>query len=300
MCLDICVLAVYPFSTKNQKSVNMNQCIGCKNKDSYDRCPTASITGLAFCGRHVKSKSVRIWHVVNRVDDKVIKISKIWRGFAIRRLLKLAGPGVLKRSVCHNDEELVSFEHRDSIHPLDYFSFEEGGKIWCFDIRSIISCLNAALVPVNPYTRTPLTVETRRRIREIYRYRLQYRKPIYHSPPANKSRQDLLDFNWMRICQILAENGFEDVHHNQFLAISRSQLYTLLVFIMRDMQALASEHPKSSKRYRYHAVLKREQDHFYNLQYPLLHFGNLFLMLLNDSVEAYNLCFILMSALYRV
>jgi len=278
----------------------MNQCIGCKNKDSYDRCTSASITGLALCGRHVKSKTVRIWHVVNRVEDKVIKISKIWRGYAIRRLLKLAGPGVLKRDICHNDEELVSLEPRQSIHPLDYFSFEEGGRIWWFDIRSIISCLNSALVPVNPYTRTPLTVDTRRRIRELYRYRLQNRKQIYHSPPGNKSQQDLLEFHWMRICQILAENGFEDVHPNQFLAISRSQLYTLLVFVMRDMQALASEHPKSSKRHRYYAVLKREQDCFYNFQYPLLHFGNLILMLLNDSAEPYNLCFILMSALHRL
>lgn len=278
----------------------MNQCIGCKNKDSYDRCTSASITGLALCGRHVKSKTVRIWHVVNRVEDKVIKISKIWRGYAIRRLLKLAGPGVLKRDICHNDEELVSLEPRQSIHPLDYFSFEEGGRIWWFDIRSIISCLNSALVPVNPYTRTPLTVDTRRRIRDLYRYRLQHRKQIYHSPPGNKSQQDLLEFHWLRICQILAENGFEDIHPNQFLSISRAQLYTLLVFVMRDMKALSFEHPNSSKRHRYYAVLKREHEQFYNFQFPMLHFASLFLMLLNDSVEPYNLCFILMSALHRL
>jgi hypothetical protein len=300
VCLDIRVLAVYPFSTKTQKSVNMNQCIGCKNKDSYDRCPSTAITGLAFCGRHVKSKTVRVWHIVNRLDEKIIKISKVWRGYAIRRLLKLAGAGVLNRSICHNDEELVSLEPKDRLYPLDYFSFEENGKVWWFDIRSIISCLNAALVPVNPYTRTPLTTDTRRRIREICRYRLQHRKPIYHNLPAKRSQQDLLDFHWLRICQILAENGFEDIHPNQFLSISRAQLYTLLVFVMRDMKALSFEHPNSSKRHRYYAVLKREHEQFYNFQFPMLHFASLFLMLLNDSVEPYNLCFILMSALHRL
>lgn len=278
----------------------MNQCISCKNKDSYDRCPTASISGLAFCGRHVKSKTVRIWHTVNKVDSKVIKISKLWRGHAVRRLLKLAGLGVLNRSVCHNEEELVSFESKNRVHPFEYFSFEEGGKIWWFDIRSIISCLNSALVPVNPYTRMPLSIDTRRRIREIYVYRLNYRKPIYHNAPPSRSHQELLEFQWMRICQILAENGFEDVNPNLFLAISRAQLYTLIVFIMRDMKALAMEHPKSSKRHRYYAILKREQDQFYTFQAPFLHVGNLLLMLLNDSVEPYNVCFILMSALHRL
>lgn len=278
----------------------MNQCIACKNKDSYDRCQSATITGLAFCGRHVKSKSVRIWHVVNNVEDKVTKIARIWRGYSVRRLLKLAGPGVLQRSVCHNEEELVSLEPKDKVYPLDYFAFEENGKVWWFDIRSIISCLNASLVPLNPYTRTPLSIETRCRLRNIYRYRLQYRKPIYHNPPITKTQQELLDFQWMRISQILAENGFEDVHPNHFLSLTRKQLYTLLVFIMRDMKALCAEHPKSSKRYRYHAVLAREHEYFYTFQAPFLHFANLFLMLVNDSVEPYILCFLLMSALHRL
>ena len=278
----------------------MNQCIACKNNDSYERCPTETISGLSFCGRHVRSKSARIWHVVNNLDDKITKISKVWRGYAVRRLLKLAGPGVLKRSMCHNDEELVTFETKDRLYPLDYFSFKEDEKVWWFDIRSIISCLNSSLIPLNPYTRTPLSIETRQRLRHLYRYRVYYRKPIYHNHPANKSHSELLDFQWMRICQHLAENGFEDVHPNHFLTLDRKHLYTLLVFITRDMKALTTEHPKSSKRYRYYAILKREQEYFNSFQSPFLHFANLFLMLLNDSVEPYNLCFLLMSALHRL
>lgn len=278
----------------------MNQCIACKNKDSYERCQSTSITGLAFCGRHVKSKSVRNWYVENCVDDKVTRISKIWRGYSVRRLLKLAGPGVLNRKLCHNDEELVLLESKHALYPLDYFAFEESGKVWWFDIRSIIACLNASLVPMNPYTRVPLTIETRQRVRELYRYRLQYRKPMYHNEPIVKSQLELLEFQWMRICQILAENGFEDVHPNRFLTLSRKQLCVLLVFIMRDIQALSLEHPRSSKRYRYHAIMQRECEQFYTFKAPFLQFANLYLMLLNDSVEPYILCFLMMSALHRL
>ena len=121
----------------------------CKNKKSTDRCQSKSLIGLSFCGHHVKSKDVRIWHIVNKVDAKVTLISKLWRGYTIRRLLKLAGPGVLNRSRCHNEEELVLAEPKEKIHPLDYFAFEEDGKVWWFDIRSLISLFRSSLNPTN-------------------------------------------------------------------------------------------------------------------------------------------------------
>ena len=147
----------------------MNTCLACKNKTSTDRCNLTSIKGLAFCGIHARSKVPRIWSVVNDIDKHVTLISKVWRGYRIRRLLKLAGIGVLKRSLCHNDEELVLLEDRNSVSPLDYFSFQEGDKVWWFDIRSMIGCLNATFVPTNPYTRQPLTVDTRYRLRMLYK-----------------------------------------------------------------------------------------------------------------------------------
>ena len=98
--------------------------MSCKSNTSNERCQSLRIKGLTLCGRHVKSKSVRLWNVVNNLDSKVTLISKAWRGYAVRIRLRRAGPGVLKRSLCHNDEELVTMDSKDKYHPFDFFSFE--------------------------------------------------------------------------------------------------------------------------------------------------------------------------------
>jgi hypothetical protein len=40
-----------------------------------------------LCGKHVKSKYPRLWNVVNNIDKNVILISKIWKGYFIRKKL---------------------------------------------------------------------------------------------------------------------------------------------------------------------------------------------------------------------
>lgn len=277
----------------------MNTCLACKNKTSTDRCPTQSIPGLAFCGRHVRSKTPRLWSVVNRVDEKATLIQKVWKGYTIRHRLNLAGPGVLSRSKCHNQEELVSMEEVSKLHPFDYFAFEEDGKIWWFDIRSIIGCLNSSLVPQNPYTRQPLTMETRTRLREVYKYRIRNRLRTTHDTRA-KPLDQLLEFQWLRLSQILVENGFEDARPALFNRLSKQQLYILLSYIKADMYALAKEHPKTSMRYRYARSLKNEHALFYGFTNPKLQFSTVMVNILHHAIEPYPICFIIMSALFRL
>jgi hypothetical protein len=277
----------------------MNTCLACKNKTSTDRCHAPCISGLAFCGRHVRSKTPRLWTVINRVDEKVTRIQSMWRGFAVRTRLSLAGPGVLKRGVCHNQEELVMLDDKSSVHPFNYFSFEEGGKVWWFDIRSIIGCLNSALVPLNPYTRQPLSMDVRMRLRTIYKYRIRHRLQTTH-PASVKPIPELLEFQWLRLSQILVENGFEDARPALFNKLNKSQLYILLSYISRDMRELATEHPKTSMRYRYARSLKRECDLFYSFSNPRLQFATVMVNILHHSVDTYPICFIIMSALFRL
>jgi hypothetical protein len=277
----------------------MNTCLSCKNKTSFDRCQALTIPGLGFCGRHARSKNPRIWSVVNQVDPKAIRIQKMWRGYDVRRRLSLAGPGVLKRSVCHNEDELVLLEDKTKVHPFDYFAFEEGGKVWWFDIRSIIGCLNAALVPLNPYTRQPLSIETRRRLRTLYMYRIRMKVATLH-PSAPKTPEELLNIQWLRLSQILVENGFEDARPALFNRLGKSQMYILLSYIWRDMSELAKEHPTTSIRYRYARSLKRDYEMFYRYSHPQLQFATSLVRLLLHSVEPYPICFVIMSALFRL
>jgi hypothetical protein len=279
----------------------MNTCFSCKNKTSNDRCTSKSIQGLTLCGRHVKSKSPRLWHIVNNLDAKITLISRMWRGHAVRIRLRNAGPGVLKRSLCHNDEELVSMDSKLTHPPFDFFSFVEGDKIWWFDIRSILSCLNASTNPTNPYTRQPLTIDTRRRLRNVFTYRLRNKLPTLCSP-AQRSFQDIVELYWLRACQVLHENGFEDVNPNLFLRMTKTQCLVFTNFLVNDLLSLAIEHPASSTRYRYAAIMKRERDIIPATSYRTIQMqvSGLVASFLHDMVDPYPFCFVVMSALHRL
>lgn len=205
-------------------------CASCRNITSTDRCSSSAITGLQFCGRHVKVKNPRLWVEVNHVIPKVVLIQKIWRGFFIRKRIIESGPGVLNRSVCQNDEELVTLESKNRQYPLDYFSFEEGGKVFWFDIESIARCVFENSAPVNPYTRQPITLETRRRLRKIWFRRRTSR---------------ILDSTriWIQICQILEENGFEEINPMIFESLNRTQFSVFLDLLKSDLTAIVAENP---------------------------------------------------------
>jgi hypothetical protein len=278
----------------------MSSCVACKSLTSNERCPNRVISGIQFCGKHVRAPNKRLWHVVNHTNTKVILIQKMWRAHSVRFRLKLAGPGVLKRELCHNEEDVVTFESKYKQHPFDFFSFEEDGKVWWFDTLSIIGCLNSALRPTNPYTRQPLTQYTRRRLRAVYKYRIHNRLPISHQPAVKKNYEELIDHHWMKVVQIIHENGFEDVHPNNFTSLGKPQVFIFLNYLVTDMSALAMEHPVSSRRYRWLAAIKRERDMFNANPHSQIQIPALILSLLNSMGDEFHFCFILMSALYRV
>jgi hypothetical protein len=269
----------------------MNTCLACKNKTSIERCKLAPITGLAFCGVHARSKKPRIWSVVNDVDKYAVRISKVWRGYRIRRLLKLAGPGVLKRSACHNEEELVLLEDARSVHPLNYFAFEEGGKVWWFDVRSMIGCLNSGLIPTNPYTRQPLGIDTRFRLRMLYKYRINNRLPTVHEAAPRRSINDLIQYQWMRVCQILHENGFEDLHPNTFVSIpSPMTLYYFLILMREELSEIAKTHLKCSRYRRFASIMRREMETFGLVSSPYIQVATSLIIILNDVGDVFPVC----------
>ena len=282
----------------------MSSCISCRSLKSSDRCMSRALIGLSFCGKHAKSKTKRIWSEVNALHPKAIVISRIWRGYTLRNRLKLAGPGVLNREKCHNDDELVSLDSKNKVHPLDYFAFEEAGHIWWFDIRSIIGCLNSTLNPTNPYTRQPLTIDTRKRLRTVFNYRIRNRLETHHSPLPQRSNLETLDCIWLNVCQILVENGFEDIVPNYFLRMNRSQMFVFVYYLINDLGSLCLEQPKiynlkrclrSIKAFR--TQIMSQEPYLFNMSFKL---GVILSTLLHTLMEPYPFCFIIMSALYRL
>jgi hypothetical protein len=210
-------------------------CASCQNVSTTDRCSSRAIPGLQFCGRHVKVRTPRLWIEVNNVTPKIIRIQKIWRGFSIRNRIVECGLGVLKRSLCHNDDEVITSESKYRQYPLDYFSFEEGGKVFWFDIESILRIVFDNSTPVNPYTRQPITLETRRRLR-----RLWFR--------TRKGR--IIDYSkiWIHICQMLEENGFEEINPMLFESLNRTQFVVFLNLLKSDLTAIVAENPTHKGR----------------------------------------------------
>jgi len=282
----------------------MALCASCKNKTSDDRCESLALPGISLCGIHAKTKFPRLWTVVNGVDKKVTLISKIWKGYSIRKKLELAGPGALNRTKCVNQEEIVTFENIRTVDAFNYFGFEESGKIYGFDIRSMLDIFRRSLNPVNPYTRQIISISDRKRLRELYGYRIRNRLQNLYDTHSLYSIELQIENRWTQICQIAEENGFHDVKPNLFLELNRTQLFILLTMIHNDLKTWAAEHkPPHSKRFLYvfwtSNVLKKFSNVRSTEEYSFF-VSSILLSILYDSVESYNVCFIIMSALYRL
>lgn len=279
-------------------------CASCKNRTSTDRCPNSALPGLSLCGTHARGKHPRLWTVTNNVDKKVILISKIWRGYFIRKQLRLAGPGVLKRSVCINTDELISLEPIRTVGVFDYFGFEENGKVYGFDVRTILENLNRNLVPVNPYTRQQISIDTRKRLRDVFNYRMRHRLENSYDNALMKPADIVLTNRWTQLCQIAEEHGFFNINPNLFMGLNKTQLYIFLSMIHNDLKTWAAEHkPPHSKRFLYvfwtQNVLKKFSTARSSVEYSFF-VSSILLSILYDYGEPYTICFIIMSALYRL
>ena len=279
------------------------KCSGCKNKTSDDQCPNKPLKGLIFCGKHARSKNVRLWKDVNNLDSKAIIIQKIWKGYNLRCWIKLSGPGVLDRKVCHNTEELYSFDDIKTVNPLDYFAFEEDGKVYGFDIRTITESNIFNVNPTNPYNRQLLSVDTRQRMRKIC-IRRQRRKMANLRDETPKLLVDIIKCGWVCVCQIIGENGFFDMPPEYFISMNRTQFVIFTTLIRNDILAWAAENKiRDNRKYRYAHWLKRILNEYnagansHRLSYLS---SKVLTIILNDFPEPYPVCFIIMSAMHRL
>lgn len=285
----------------------MSTCASCKNKTSLDRCKNKALMGMKLCGVHAKNKNPRIWSVVNNLDKHVTTITKIWKGYIIRRRLELAGPGVLNRKVCNNQEEISTFEDIRTVSPFDYFAFEQNGQIYGFDVRTIFACLHEKHKSTNPFNRQPFPMEARQRLRKIYAYRLRHSLPNYFKE-FNFSLQNLYQTKWIEVCQMLEENGFVDTNiaPSTFTSLSKLQLSVFLSMVHADLKALAAEKNIKNSIRDQHAnwvgtVLNQYCFMLFKSQFEASYgVGHILRSIIYDSLEPYNVCFIIMSALYRL
>ena len=276
-------------------------CLACKRKNSTDRCTNKSLPNFMYCGRHVKIKDVKPWVASHQtLLLKIIRIQSIWRGILCRKPLKLAGKGVLKRSLCVNDEEMITLEDKQKIYPYDFFSLEEDGKVWFFDQRTMIQWSQKDLIVRNPYTRTQLSNEDTARIRELYVWRRKNRMDVFHEIPEPTTAIEKRDRRWLRVVQILREKGFQEIHYEHFIALNYPQLATFINSLTEDIRWWIHEKPGRPVKYVRWLINMRNLMHTYrNPVHLSCDIACILLTILYDATKVEDICFHIYNAYQR-
>lgn len=253
------------------------------------RCVSKCLIGSQFCGKHIRSKNPRMWVDNEKRLRSVIKIQKVWRGFMVRNLRKLMGN--LKPVSYANTEDLVTFEDSPI---LDKFVFEENGKHWWFDIRTIYDWSYRSLNPTNPYTKEPLTPETLKRLRDAIMLKRIRNEMVSHDNKLTTENKFIL------VCQFLAEYGL-DIHPSRFNDLTSFQVTQILNSLEIELR-LWHQEKKSETRKNFHYLIYQYIIHQYQipLEYHKKLLSNCLLYLLRGIRNNYSVCFMVASAVYRL
>lgn len=276
----------------------MQRCGAVRRQGSTDPCPSNALRGHTLCGRHARMRAPTLWATVNQAHQSPLAKLQGWvRGHLLRRRLSLAGPGVLRRTNLANEEDFATCHELSRIHPLEYFEFEENGKTWGFVFESLWRWIIRSPTPVNPYTKVPLSIETRRRLREVWMSR--FRKGVVRQPesdnPAERTR-----YRWTVLCHHFADYGFAGTHPETFQEFTRLDLLSMFTLLERDIQVvIPATHPF---RERILSVCRRRA---LSADSPLpgenfsLRCANSLLYILSLPSDPYVLTFSILSAFYR-
>lgn len=214
----------------------MNVCAAVRRRGSTDRCPVNALRGHTLCGRHARMRNPTLWVAANteRVPP-IVKIQACVRGWLIRRRLSYAGFGVLHRADLSNDEDIITCAEKGNVHPMDFFSFEENGKFWWFEFGSLWTWCMRNAEPSNPYTKVPLSTETRKRLRTIWGYKRRHRE---ETPVESQIYEERLRHRLNILTQHFADYGFVDVHPENFMRFSKSDYITIFILLLRDVETV--------------------------------------------------------------
>lgn len=218
----------------------MGRCASVRKKGATDQCYLNALVNSEFCGKHSKCLVHVRWKPPDEHVELVVKLQSLVRRFLVNRRLHYAGPGVLCRRVCVNDEELVTLDDKASVHPFEYFGWQEGDKVWWMSIPSILQLFGAELHPTNPYSRTPFPLEARSRLRWVYIYRIRHSLPFSHAPIAG---QNLMIFRMNTISQIMEEYSYDGFHPETWYAMSSHQTFGYLEKLIQLLAGWVLERP---------------------------------------------------------
>jgi len=271
-------------------------CTSVKKKGSKEQCTCQALPGYMLCGRHAKCKQITFWVDVFKPQLKsLIRFQAIIRGKLLRKRLALSGPGVLCRKNLANEEDLDTCTEAHREHPDTYFSFEENGKIYWFHFATIWKLCLSKLVPINPYTRTPISSDTLKRLHALWGYRYKHKLEL---PKESLVFSQRLEGRWNILCQIFNVNGFGIVHLDHCMRYNKRDYVAMLHMMRNDLSLLFCEQDR-----KFCSKIIQDCIRMRYVSYPTPHFilncvYGMMIMLL-CARDQYALSFNVLSAMYR-
>lgn len=224
----------------------MPRCASVRTRGSFLQCEDNAVWGHTLCSRHARNRTHVLWAQAHNARG-IEKVQALGRGWLVRRRLELAGPGVLHRVGLANDEDVFTYEVKDRQFPLEYVSFEENGKVWWFDFGGLWRWCGRAVSPVNPYTKVPLSMETRRRLHAGWALRVHLGLPL---PAEPVQYSDRLQHRITLLTQTFLDFGFIDVRPHEFLHLEKEDYSALFALLKPDIETILPE----SDPFREHAI----------------------------------------------
>ena len=109
-----------------------------------------------------------------------LKIQRVFRGFLQRKLNKLRGPALHKRSICTNDMDFYTMDDMVDIPTSQFYSYkDDDGFVYGFNILSIHNLImKDSDKPKNPYNRNEFSNKIKDDIKRIIRMSRIMKMPI--------------------------------------------------------------------------------------------------------------------------
>lgn len=139
------------------------------------------------------------------------KIQYFYRGFAIRKMMKLHGPAVFNRK-CTNEHDFLTFEPIKNIPYYQFYSYKDiDGFIYGFDICSIYNMLKDDEYTKNPYNRNDLPSNTLENIVNIIKISKKFNYPLkinIDDEIKQLSKKKQIELKAVKIFQKIDSMGF--------------------------------------------------------------------------------------------
>jgi len=101
--------------------------------------------------------------------SNVTRIQALLRKRLLLSKIGLRGHAILNRSICSNEEDFYTYETREEIEDIYFFSYKDlHGKHWCFDIRSFKKLIDMNYG--NPYTTEPIPVDVKNKMNKLIKH----------------------------------------------------------------------------------------------------------------------------------